>query len=374
MNIGIDARLLFETGVGRYIRNLITGLIALDETNSYVLFLSERGYESFRPPNSRWQKRLATPRWHTMNEQLCMPYIYLRERLDVLHIPYFSIPILYPKKFIVTIHDLTIMHFPTGKATLLPLPIYAFRHIGYRIILGAGLRRARHIIAVSRTTKKEILDHFPISHDAISVTYEGVDEKLLFNSHESHINSLKQPFFLYVGNAYPHKNLEFLIDAFVALRSANPSKNYRLILVGKYDFFYQRLKTYIQNCPYAHSISLFGDADDEQLSYLYRNARGLMFPSRMEGFGLPGLEALSFRCPLVCSDIPVFREIYEDIPLYFRLGDISSAVHAMQLIGEKGRTIIASKRNTIQKLLKRYSWKKTVIQTMQIYNAVAKSS
>lgn len=170
MKIGIDARLMHETGVGRYIRNLIEELGKLDTHNSYVMFVKDG---SFTLPNSRWEKRIVDVPWHSMAEQVKMPAIFNREKLDLLHVPYFNVPLLYFGKFVVTIHDLTILHFNTGKATTLLYPFYMVRRIGYHLSLLKALFWSQKVIAVSKTTKKEILDHFDILPSHIEVIYEG---------------------------------------------------------------------------------------------------------------------------------------------------------------------------------------------------------
>ena len=173
MKIGIDARLIHETGVGRYIRNLIRELIRIDKKNTYVVFV--RKASDFEPPNKSWERRIADVPWHSLAEQLYMPLIFFREHIDLLHVPYFNVPLLYVGKFIVTIHDLTILHFDTGKATMLPYFLYKIRRMGYYFELLKSIFWSEKIIAVSQTTKKEILDHFDVSPEHIEVTYEGVD-------------------------------------------------------------------------------------------------------------------------------------------------------------------------------------------------------
>ena len=171
MKIGIDARLINETGVGRYIRNLIVELAAIDTTNSYVVFV--RKPTDFDLPNTRWTRRIANVPWHSFAEQLFLPAIFHRARLDLLHVPYFNVPLFYFGKFVVTIHDLTILHFDTGKATTLPYVFYKLRRLGYYISLLKALFWSDKVIAVSQTTKHEILTHFDITPEHISVIYEG---------------------------------------------------------------------------------------------------------------------------------------------------------------------------------------------------------
>jgi hypothetical protein len=171
MKIGIDARLINETGVGRYIRNLLSELAIIDSRNTYVVFV--RREQDFSPQNSRWTKRIVDVPWHSITEQIVMPFVLLRERLDLLHVPYFNVPLFYPGKFVVTIHDLIILHFDTGKASTRGYLFYKIRRLGYLLALNVAMIRAKKIIAVSRATKQEILDHFRVPEERVVVTYEG---------------------------------------------------------------------------------------------------------------------------------------------------------------------------------------------------------
>jgi len=277
MKIGIDARLINETGVGRYIRNLLDELKYQDLKNHYVIYLPEKSFYNFILPSDRWEKRLATARWHTFQEQFIMPILFLKDNLDLLHVPYFNIPIFYPKKFVVTIHDLTILHFMTGKATMLPYFFYTLRRLGYRLLLEFGLRKASAIIVPSQTTKQEIINHFHIPKTRIHVTYEGVDRAIgkrktpaCRQGRENGKRKLMtNPYFLYVGNAYPHKNLEMLVLAFEDfIHSKKDENQYRLVLVGKDDFFYNRLKTVVNNRKLGRNVLFLGQTDDETLREL----------------------------------------------------------------------------------------------------------
>ena len=348
MKIGIDARLINETGVGRYIRNLIRELSKLDTHNSYVVFLRKNSYSEFETPNSRWEKRLADVPWHSVAEQLRMPGIFSRERLDILHVPYFNVPLFYFGKFVVTIHDLTILHFDTGRASTRAFLFYKIRRLGYSIILGAAMTRSQKIIAVSNSTKKEILNHFDVLPDDICVTHEGPDETAVVGK-----RLIPHPYFLYVGNAYPHKNVELLIRAF----SRVPDET--IVLVGKDDFFYKRLMK--DGVP--GNIKFFGPATPRQLANLYTNAKALVFPSLMEGFGLPALEALAYGCPVIASDIPVFRELFGNFPTYFDPHDEEALVQCLRQPPLRTNSFLAK----AAALVKKYSWKTLARKTLNVY-------
>lgn len=357
MRIGIDARLMGETGVGRYIRNLIAELAVIDNTDSYVVFVRDANWQ---PPNERWTRRIVDVPWHSVTEQLVMPWILARERLDLVHIPYFNVPIFYPGSCIVTIHDLTILHFDTGKATTLPFPLYRLRRLGYRIVLSVGLARAKRIIAVSQATKQELIDHFRLDPEKIVVMYEGIDKKLKIQKEK---RLIQNPYFLYVGNAYPHKNLETLMQAF----GHNTEK---LVLVGKDDYFYKKIKNLVHTMKLENKVIFFGQADDEQLANLYHNAIALVFPSLMEGFGLPGLEAMAHGIPVLCSDIPVFHEIYGESAVYFNPkndADIAAKLKKILTTNELRERLVESGFSRMQ----RFSWHRLAEQTLNVYTLKA---
>src|SRR5258705_8253378 len=125
MRIGIDGRLWHETGVGRYIRNLVANLAQIDNTNEYVLFV-KTGFKIKDLPgrqagsgfkNDKWKIVETDIHWHSLKEQMQFPAVLNKENLDLMHFPYFSHPIFYNKPFVITIHDLIMNHFPTGKAS-----------------------------------------------------------------------------------------------------------------------------------------------------------------------------------------------------------------------------------------------------------------
>lgn len=365
MKIGIDARLIEETGVGRYLRNLISEVSRIDVKNTYVVFLPKKAFSSFVLPNARWKKVLADVHWHTFSEQVVMPRLFTSEKLDLVHIPYHNPPVMYQGRMVITIHDLTILHFSTGKATTLPWPVYQLKRLGYWIELWLGLRKAKKIIAVSETTKQEIIEHFHIPDSRISVTYEGVDSRLSLSSNTS-IPLIQQPYALYVGNAYPHKNLETLVSAFEDVVRTNPGDTQpQLVLVGAEDYFYRRLKTMVHQKNLQNSIVFFGVANDSQLANLYTHARVFVFPSLMEGFGLPPLEALSCNCPVLASDIGIFHEILGDQAQYFDPHDPKALSRILvPYLNEHAKEISPPSKKPMN-----FSWSRMAKETLAVYES-----
>ena len=363
MRIGIDARLINETGVGRYIRNLLAELALLDTPHTFVVFLLPDAYNKFQLPSAKWEKRIANVHWHTLNEQLVMPTVFNKAHVDMVHIPYFNVLLFITKPYIVTIHDLTVLHFQTGKATTLPYVLYFLKWIGYYLVLRIGLTRAKHTIAVSKTVQKDLQESLGISKNKITVTYEGVDKKLQSVVSKSTGFKIKQPYILYVGNAYPHKNVEVLIHAFDAFKKTSEGKDFHLVLIGSDTMFYKRLHTLVETLSSKDAIQFTGAISDEMLIHAYSYAHCLVSPSLSEGFGLPALEALSLGCPVICSDIPTFHEILGNSAIYFDPKSIDSLVSVLKK--RSGKREVSG-----MELLERYSWKTMAKQTLSLYEHI----
>lgn len=361
MKIGIDGRLWNETGVGRYIRNLVWELEKLDLKNHYVLFV-KKGFkiQDLGFKNDHWKVVETDIHWHSVEEQVTFPQVLNKENLDLMHFPYFSLPIFYTRPFVVTIHDLIINHFPTGKASTLPYPFYRLKRIGYDFVINHAIRISKKIIVPLNAVKDDVRQMFDVQEDKIVVTYEGSSN---LKSQSSNVKF--KNYFLYVGNAYPHKNIERLIDAFVLFKKENP--DVKLVLVGKDDYFYHRLhekveKRNLDSIVFKHNVS------DEELFALYANALAFVSPSLMEGFGLPPLEAMKSDCPVLVSDIPSFREVCLDAAYYFDPGDTTAIKEQLDFVyhlDPKTREEYIAKG---QERVKAFSWKKMAEQTLEIYN------
>lgn len=369
MKIGLDARLYKETGVGRYIKNLTDNLQLTDRENDYVLFILKKDDPDIKLDNPRWKKVIADVKWHTFEEQVKMPYILNRENCGLVHFPYFNVPLLYGRPFIVTVHDLTILSMATGRATTHSKPYYEMKRLGFKIALQHGISKSKKIITVSDTVKNEIKNNFNIRGEKISVTYESGEispDSGSFPETGFQID-LRGNYLLYVGNAHPHKNIEVLVKAFIIVRETHPELN--LVLIGKDDFFYQRLQRELNDREKA-GIKFAGNVPDKELASYYQNAGMFIFPSLSEGFGIPGLEAMNYGCPVVCSDIPVFREIYGEAALMFDPKNPKDlAVKISRLLDDKNlkQEYIEKGRRQAEK----YSWKKMADETLAIYKSLA---
>jgi glycosyltransferase involved in cell wall biosynthesis len=375
MRIGIDARLWNETGVGRYIRNLVKNLLEIDSRNEYVLFLDSKACQEFKIQNSKLKitnknlKLIETDiRWHTIDEQIQFPKVLKNEKLDLVHFPYFSVPVFYTSPFVITIHDLIINHFPTGKATTLPAPLYYIKYFGYQYVINRAAKRAEKIITVSQATKDEIVKHLGVSENKIVMTYEGVDDSVesKVKGQKSKVQIKNQKFLLYVGNAYPHKNLERLVDAFKLVVTEYP--DIKIIFIGKEDYFYLRLKERVKALAIEKQVMFAGYVSENDLRQYYQSATVTIIPSLMEGFGLTGLEAMQAGSLVLASDIPSLKEIYQDAAVYFD-PLAAGSIHATILEVLKKPNAFDSYREKGKKRALFFSWEKMAEETLKIYES-----
>ena len=364
IKIGIDARFFGpkQKGLGRYVQKLIENLEKTDLDNQYFIFLRKDNFLNYNPKNKNFKKVLADYKWYGFKEQILFPFKIRKYKIDLMHFPHFNVPIFYFNPFIITIHDLILKRFPTRRASTLTPFLYWLKSLAYQIVIFSAIKRAKKIIAVSNYTKNDILKYFKIKSDKIKVVYEGAPQRPRLEKITS--NSVSKKYLLYVGNAYPHKNLERLILAFNKL--IKEKKDLHLILVGETDYFYRKIKDKFLN---SKQIIFTDFVSDKELVALYKNASVYVFPSLYEGFGLPPLEAMSCGAPVVCSQASCLPEILEDSAVYFNPKDINDIV-------EKIKYVLNNK--DIQKKLiskgfqqvKKYKWEKMTQETLKIYKSV----
>lgn len=363
MKVLIDARLygLENTGLGRYVINLVDGLTNIDKENEYVILLRKKYFESLNLPEN-WKKVLADLRHYSVAEQFKLPAIIYKEKPDVVHFPHFNVPVFFRGKYIVTIHDM-LMHKSVGVAatTLSPFQ-YFIKRLGYRLVFDSAIKNAFKIIAPSITVKNEIIDIYKIDANKIAVTYEGFDQKIIGKKDLG----VQKPYFVYVGNAYPHKNLGNLIKAICIL---NTKSNQKVILVisGARNIFTQRIEQEIKREKAEKFVTFLGFVSDEKLGGLLNKSVAFVFPSFSEGFGLPGLEAISAGTLLLASSIPVHREIYKDNAIYFDPISPEKIAESMEKALNTSSEEREKRIKNAKEFVKIYSWDKMAGETLKIY-------
>jgi len=306
MKIGIDARLYFQTGVGVYLRNLLYYLQKISNNERFYIYIMKNDSPKIEFENNRFIKREVNEHWHSFSEQVAFGYKLYCDNLDLMHFTYFSYPVIYRRPFISTIHDLTPLLFKTGRASTRNKLIYGLKHKALQYILSSQVKNSRKIITPTETVKKQLSDIYGSQYSSkIESIYEGVDYQFgLVRENSDLAGEFRQPFFIYVGNFYPHKNIERLIEAFADLKD-----DYRLILLGPNDYFSRKILQMIDRLGQEKRILLRADSGCEDLVFFYKHAAALIHPSLSEGFGLPIVEAAYHNLPIIASNIDVFKEL-----------------------------------------------------------------
>lgn len=387
MIIGIDARFYGPVGkgLGRYTQEISDKIIELSQQRkeldlSFVVFLSPANFNHFKIESDRVVKVMVSFSWYSLAEQIKFPWYIKKYKIDLMHFPHFNIAVFCPCKFVVTIHDLILTRFPTKRATTKSSLVYFLKNIAYRIVLFFALKRSSKIITVSEFTKKDLLSLFKIKAEKIILTYEGVSQleakknnpflKELQGS-DLELSNLPEKFLLYVGSAYPHKNLERLLLAFKSLKDKGSDIN--LVLVGKEDYFYKRLKEYALKMNLLEkdekgfsSVIFTGHVSDFYLRELYSRALAFIFPSLYEGFGLPPLEAISRSCPVISSNKASLPEIVGPAALYFNPEDLDDMAKKIEIISNNENLRLELNKIGAQ-WIKKYSWNECAKLTLDVY-------
>lgn len=364
MKIGIDARLYGaqkNRGIGRYIEKLLTHLQTVDETNQYYIFLLPENFDLFTVTAKNFHKiKVAIP-WYSFLEQLWWPLVLYTYNFDLVHFTHFNVPILYRRRYIITLHDLIMTHYTDDRSTTKNKYIYKLKIYLARVMINFTARKAEVIICPSYYTKSDVIKHLGVKEENCRVIYEAVEEqnkKIIIEKLDKY--QIKKPFFLYVGAAYPHKNLERLIAGFLFFDKLN---NYNLVLVGRIDFFYSRLK---EKYKFNNNIIFTGEVSDAELANLYSQAVAFVFPSLVEGFGLPPLEAMQYNCPVISSNSSCLPEILGEAALYFNPSKEEEIAFSLAKISND-QTLADTLKLNGKKCLQNYSWQKMAKATSQVY-------
>jgi len=346
----IDSRMITWTGVGAYLRNLLKFI-------DYSVILGDPALIS--KPNVI----PYTAPIYGIKEQLAFPYRILQKtKPDILHVPHSNIPWFYRGKIAVTIHDLTHLIYPKFLPHKKYTRISKLVHFYFYFLNWFACKRACHIIAISKNTKKDIMNFFKVKPEKISVVHSGVCEEFIIKEkfeveylREKYSIPLNKKVLLYVGNLTPHKNVEMLISAFAKMQNRDDCC---LVLAGKaFDIFSGNQKA--KELGIEKSVIQTGFISQEELIDLYNLANLFVFPSIYEGFGLPVLESLACGTPVACSKTSSLPEVGGEFAFYFDPLDendiamqIDKALHSQQDPKE------------LRKYALQFSWKKTAEKTL----------
>ncbi|MFC1522168.1 glycosyltransferase family 4 protein [Elusimicrobiota bacterium] len=344
MKIGIDIRMIHNTGIGRYIH----GLINSAEKSTYVRF-GDR------------QNLINSPVF-SIREQAEVPFRQLGHDLDLWHAPQFNVPLLSKFPVVVTIHDTAFDLYPEEFPGVLAKAYY-------KAMMPLAIKRARRIIVPSDATRKDLLNIYKVNENKIAIIPHGIDEKLFWRKPTSKdaettlkTYGIKKPFILFVGLRKPRKNIPTLLKA---MRQVD--RNIELVIAGPKDDRFVDVGRMIKALDIENRVVETGRISEfNKLHALYHEADALVLPSLCEGFGFPVLEAMACQTPVIASDIGVLHEAGGDACAYV---DPRSEIDITQTIN---RVInIESLRNDLvrkgSQRVKEFTWARALENTMKAY-------
>lgn len=313
MVIGIDASRAFlkrRTGIEEYAYQTIRHLRALLPADARVVLYVRKKLScadgrlkmivpeiDFALPKN-WQVRaIWAPRFWT---QIGLSLEMLLQAPDVLFVPAHTVPLIHPKKTVVTIHGLEYEFCPEAYS------FWERIYMHYSIMLSCQV--ASTVICVSQNTKKDVMKLYGVPEERIRVVYEGYESNFQTKPHSPAGGPNQKPYLLFIGRLEERKNIVRIIEAFEALK-----EKYRipheLVLVGKPGYGYSRIKTKIANAKFQKEIEERGYVSEEEKWELLKGADVFLFPTLYEGFGIPVLEAQSVGVPVVTSNTSSLPEV-----------------------------------------------------------------
>lgn len=378
MRIGIDCRTILNpksgeyAGVGHYTYYLVKNLLKVDKKNEYVLFFDWR----VKDTREFEQKNVKIKRFPFSQYKKFLPFAYshmlisaylIKEGLNVYHSPACVLPLTYPKKCVITVHDLAIYINPDW----FPSQIFSTR-----LLVPQTIRKADKIIVVSESTKKDLKELFNAKAKKVVVIHEGVSvEKIPIKSKKiDGINKFKlwPNYILFIGTLERRKNLVNLARAYKKLITWDKKfEKYQLVIAGNEAWKSEEIHDEVRELKLNNFVKFLGYVTHNEKIDLIKKAVCLVSPSSYEGFGLVLVEAMALGTPIITSDISSMPEV----------------------VGKAGILIDPEKEEEIAKTLKKllsnkelqnklsraglervkdFSWEKCALETVKVYESLKK--
>lgn len=369
MIVGIDAsraNRAQKTGVEWYSYRLIEELKSIIPPDIGVVLYSDEplagGLE--RLPMNWKSKIIVSPIKFPITKkgwlwtQLRLSYEMFFCKHDILFVPSHAMPLIYPKKTVITLHDIGFLKFPASYKR--------FAHFYHKFSSWFAAKFAWKIIAPSEFTKKEIVDAYKINPEKIFVTH--LAPSLNFSNGAPMEEVLKKygilkPYFLFVGRVEEKKNVLGLLQGF-EIFAKNPQMNNCLVFAGLPGFGFEKLDERIENSAIKERIKITGFVKDEYLSALYKNAEALILPSFYEGFGIPVLEAFASGIPVICANAASLPEVAGAAAILVNPEKPEEIAEAMKKILDPAMRQTLTERGSAR--AKYFSWQKTARETWDV--------
>jgi glycosyltransferase involved in cell wall biosynthesis len=363
MHIVIDARIR-RASTGRPVDRLLEHLQSLDKTNRYTVLLEPS--DDWKPKSHRFKPVPCKYKQFSFNplQQITFAWQLYRLKPDLVH---FTLtgqqPVFYFGKQITLTHDLTM--FKYARAGRLPKWLHWLRMRGYKFLVWQSHRKAKKILVPTEYVRDAVAKYHLFTNRRLVITPEASEPPIA--KPEQTPEQAPEEFILYVGSAFPHKNLKRLVNAFELLKPSHPEL--KLVLVGKREYHAKQLRRWAKTKPFFHDIVFTGFVSEAELKWYYNHAQVYVFPSLSEGFGLPGLEAMVHGCPVVSSNATCLPEVYGEAAHYFNpedIEDMTAKIHEVLAKDSLRQKLIQNGHKQARK----FSWQKMAEQTLDAYKSV----
>ncbi len=383
MRIAIDVRRIRDFGVGTYIRNLLQALATLGTPHDYHLICNTADKTQFAGLPRNFHTVIYNRRDASRLDHIELPRLIHGLRPDVTHIPFHRVPLLMPKPYVVTIHDLSSLYFDDATGLLHGAHIFRLRR---------GLERAARIITVSGATERDVANLVPSARDRIRLIHNAPDPQFMERKLPSDARAagpeaaarerhrileryqIRYPFLLYAGSIRPQKNIPRLIEAFAVARSSLENhpvyKDLRLIIIGDEISRHPNVRRAVIQSRVENCVRFLGFIPFDTLRIFHELAVAFVFPSLYEGFGLPPLEAMASGTPVISSSVSSLPEVVGGAAMLVNpenVFDIARGITEVLTNDElRERMIVAGRKQAAS-----FSWPRTAREVLELYEEVA---
>jgi glycosyltransferase involved in cell wall biosynthesis len=365
--IGINAHLLSaksgyrRAGIHQYIDQVLDHLPLLSSASQYWVFSRHAARFSAKPGfavrSSRWptERRLVRIAW----EQAAWPLLASYHKLDLLHSMAFVAPLFSRIPTVITVYDLSFIHFPGGYPTL--------QRNYLQSQTARSCRKAQRVITISESGRQDVHRFFQVPLDQIDVVLPGVDplfrplpaaEVTAFRQREA----LPREVILHVGTLQPRKNIPVLLEAMAKL--ARP--DVALVLAGGKGWLYQDIFERVVVLGLEKQVRFTGYIADEELPLWYNAATLLAFPSVYEGFGMPVVEAMACGTPVVAAQSSSIPEAGGEAALYFNPDNVDALTNCLSAVLDDA-TLATTMRLKGLAQARLFSWARAGQETARVY-------
>lgn len=365
MKIALDIHTLGQrhTGNETYMRNLTAAMVRQGQDIDWLY------YHFGQVELPQWPGEYKELRWRSpfLRLPLEFPRRLREDRPDLAHFQYIGPPRC-SCPFVVTVHDIS---FETDQSFFNPAD-----RLRMRLLIPWSVRRAAHVLTVSEFSKAQIVEHYRVPEDRVTVTYNGVDDVFSEPLSDAEVLRLKQryglrePFILAVGNVQPRKNLVRLLRAFSALNASGDAQDWSLYMVGQSRWGAEESYRQLSQLGLEHKAHFLGYVDSqEDLAAIYKIATIFAYPSLYEGFGLPIVEAMAAGTPVLTSKVTSMPEVAGDAAVLVdptSTDDIAQGL--LRLMGDSGLVDTLVEKG--KRRATAFNWETAASQTLSVYQSI----